>query len=137
MLEGKNPQDSTDLINDFPYFDGTGYRKFTHHDWRRNKFPRQIIEGGPSKRLSSGKNANWLAKTPFLLKQNIYFLDPHTVVPIDFNFSKPLIALLHFRFTGELSEKIKKVQNQGYSDGSVKIYKMFGSHLEYARSFSL
>ena len=81
LLEGKNPQDSTDLINDFPYFDGTGYRKFTHHHWRRNKFPRQIIEGGPSKRLSSGKNANWLAKTPFLLKQNIYFLDPHTVVP--------------------------------------------------------
>jgi hypothetical protein len=128
---------SSDLLRDFPWFDGDGYTRVSRHDWRRNEFPRQIIDGGPGKRLLKGRSQPWLVKAPLLLEPGIQFMDPHTVLPVGCNFSPVLIGLLHFRFDGSFVEKARQVEALGYNSGSVEFYKTFGERLAADPLFSL
>lgn len=130
------PHESINLLKDFSHFDGTGYSRIKEHNWRKNNFPRQIIDGGPSKRVAGGSRFAWLAKTPLILEPGVFFLDPHTVIPVSLNFNKVLIGLLHFRFNGDLLKKTKIAKKLGHTQGSVEKYNKYGSQIESNPDFS-
>ena len=137
LAKARRISESQDLFGDFSYFDGDGYTRLRIHNWRQNFFPRQIIDGGPSKRIFQDQGHEWLAKTPFILEPGIIYLDPHTVLPIGLNFNPPLIALMHFRLNGDLTDKIRMVDSTGYTKGSITSYQKFGSEMERDPLFSL
>jgi hypothetical protein len=98
------------LLGTCPYFDGDGYQIALPKNWREDNFPRLKAHGGPLARVFDSKSgANILAKTPLILEPNIYFHDPHTVLPVGLNFAPMEIALLHLRFSSTLTRKIARV----------------------------
>lgn len=130
-------EDSIDILKTFPCYDSDGYNRIRDHDWRSTNFPRQIIDGGPAKRLFARPGPGWLAKTPLLLEPGPVYIDPHTVLPVSLNFSPVLIALLHFRFTSALIDKIDAVYRLGYSKGSVDEYHLLGNAIRTNPDFTL
>lgn len=127
LKDAPHARSVSDLVAAFPYFDGDGYSITRPSDWRSESFPRQVVNGGPTKRLYDQQGYGWLAKTPLLLEPGIRYLDPHTVLPVGLNFNPIRIALLHFRFTGALADKIKLVEQRGYARKNVERYKSFGT----------
>jgi hypothetical protein len=72
-----------------------------------------------------------LAKTPLILEPGIYFYDPHTVLPVGLNFTSIEMALLPFRFTAALTQKIARVMaHRGHVQGSIDDYQKMGIKLE-------
>jgi hypothetical protein len=132
----RSADESGSLLEDFPCFDGNGYTNTNHHNWRANSFPRQIIDGGPTRRLYGSRGPGWLAKTPLLLEPGIIYLDPHTVLPVALNFTAVGIALLHFRFTGDLLEKIATVERLQYTKGSITEYRLIRDSIAVNPDFS-
>jgi hypothetical protein len=112
------------LLETCPFFDGDGYQIEMPENWRESDFPRLSAHGGPVARVFGKKGRlGWLAKTPLILEPNIYFQDPPTVFPIGLNLMPIEIALLHFRFTAHLTQKIAQVlEHRGLSEESIDCY---------------
>lgn len=125
------------LLEICPFFDGDGYDIGLPENWRENDFPRLNAHGGPVARVFGKKDKlGWLAKTPLILEPNIYFQDPHTVFPVGLNLTPIEIALLHFRFTAHLKQKIARVlDRRGHSEGSIDDYQKIGAKLEQDPGF--
>lgn len=101
---------SRSLLETCSFFDGDGYEIVLPENWREDDFLKLAACGGPMHRLF-GKTSKWgwLAKTPLILEPNIYFHDPHSVLPVALNFTPMEIALLHFRFSASLIQKVSRV----------------------------
>ncbi len=113
-----------DLLKVCSLFDGEGYRLERPADWRLDGFPRLDIRGGPVMRLFGIQTARgWLGKVPLLLEPNIAYRDPHSVFPAALNFALPRIAVLHFRFTSAIMEKLPRVlRRKVHTEGSLSEY---------------
>ena len=126
------------LLDTCPFFDGDGYQIAPPKNWREESFPRLIAHGGPLRRVfGSNCGANILAKTPLILEPNIYFHDPHTVLPIGLNFTPMEIALLHLRFSAALTPKIARVlDHRPFEQGSIDEYQSLGNKMKQDPEFS-
>jgi hypothetical protein len=126
------------LLGTCPFFDGDGYEIKLPGNWREDNFPRLNALGGPVNRVFGGKERlGWLAKTPLILEPNIYFQDPHTVLPIGLNLMPIEIALLHFRFSTSVTQKIARVlERRQHSEGSIDDYQKLGAKIEQDPDFS-
>jgi hypothetical protein len=126
------------ILGTCPYFDGGGYQIKLPENWREEDFPRLSAYGGPVSRIFGRKGKHgWMAKTPLILEPNIYFNDPHTVLPFGLNLSPVEIALLHFRFSATVSQKIDRVlTSRQYSDGSIDDYENLRTRLDQDPGFS-
>ena len=126
------------LLGTCPFFDGDGYKMGIPQDWRAENFPRIRAHGGPLARVFGSKGGGgMLAKTPLVLEPNIYFHDPHTVVPVGLNFTPMEIALLHLRFSSTLIPKIARVlDHRGYEQGSIDEYQSLGERMKQDPGFS-
>ena len=125
------------LLETCPFFDGDGYQITLPEDWRANEFPRLSAHGGPVERVF-GRKGDWgmLAKTPLILEPNIYFQDPHTVLPVGLNFTPIEMALLHLRFTDALAQKIARVMDhRGHVKGSIDDYEKMQLKMEQDSDF--
>ena len=128
-----------DLMDVCPLFDGDGYQIDRPSDWRQDGFPRLDIRGGPVMRLF-GMHAprGWLAKAPLLLEPNIAYRDPHSVFPAALNFALPRIAVLHFRFTSAVAEKLQRVlRRKVHTEGSLSEYDAIRQRIHDDPSFTL
>ena len=126
------------LLGTCPFFDGDGYQINLPNNWREDNFPRLNAQGGPLVRAFGSKDrGNILAKTPLILEPNIYFHDPHTVLPIGLNFAPMEIALLHLRFSSTLTQKIARiVDHRGHTQGSIDDYQSLGIKMKQDPEFS-
>ncbi len=124
------------LLDACPYFDGDGYRIAMPADWRTSHFPRLDVRGGPLRRVFGSDGPGWLAKTPLILEPDIVFNDPHTVLPPILNFDLPTIALLHFRLTDLLAQRLARVSDQAYTQGSLGEYQDLGLKLREDPDFT-
>ena len=132
------PARGGNLLKACPLFDGEGYRIARPNNWREEQFFRLRIQGGPLARVFAKAEHGLLAKTPLILEPNIYFLDPHSVLPVGLNMMAPDIALLHFRFTAHLAQKIASVlEHRGHSNGSLEDYQTLGRKMEQDAAFGL
>lgn len=127
------------LLDACPFFDGDGYQIRLPENWRDDDFPRLSALGGPVIRVFGRKGRlGWLAKTPLILEPNIYFHDPHTVMPIGLNLMPIEIALLHFRFSAAVTHKIARILEQRqHSEGSIDDYQKLGDKMKQDPEFSL
>jgi hypothetical protein len=128
-----------DLMQVCPLFDGEGYQIERPADWRQEGFPRLDIRGGPVIRLFGLLTVRgWLGKVPLLLEPNISYRDPHSVFPASLNFAPPRIAVLHFRFTAAVAEKLQRVlRRKVHSEGSLSEYDAIRQRIQDEPSFSL
>ena len=79
----------------------------------------------------------WLAKTPLILEPNIYFHDPHSVLPVGLNFTPMEIALLHFRFSATVIQKIARVlDHRQHAESSISHYEKLGMRIKDDPNFS-
>jgi hypothetical protein len=126
------------LLDTCPFFDGDGYQIGLPENWREENFPRLIARGGPVVRVFGSKGrGNVLAKTPLILEPNIYFHDPHTVLPVGLNFAPIEIALLHLRFSSALIPKIARVMDhRGHSQFAIDDYQNLGDRMKQDPEFS-
>lgn len=126
------------LLQTCPLFDGDGYQIELPANWRHDDFPRLRALGGPIPRVFGRKaELGWQAKTPLILEPNIYFADPHTVLPVGLNLSPVEIALLHFRFSAIVTQKIARVlEHQQYSENSIALYQELGARMAHDPGFS-
>jgi hypothetical protein len=130
------PARDGNLLKASPLFDGDGYRVIPPASWREEKFPRLRIQGGPLARVFAKAEHGLLAKTPLVLEPNIYFLDPHTVLPVGLNMAAPGMALLHFRFTAQLPQKIAAVLAQrSHTNGSLDDYQKLAVKMQEDAAF--
>ena len=125
------------LLGTCPYFDGDGYQIKIPENWRENDFPRLDAHGGPVERIFGKRGGpGWLAKTPLILEPNIYFLGPHTVLPVGLNLLPTEMALLHFRFSAHLIRKIGRImKRRDHSDWSIDDYQKMGIKIEQDPDF--
>jgi hypothetical protein len=126
------------LLGTCPFFDGDGYQIEFPKNWREDNFLRLIARGGPVVRVFGSKGrGNILAKTPLILEPNIYFHDPHTVLPVGLNFAPMEIALLHLRFSSTLIPKIARVlDHRGHTQGSIDDYQNLDFKMKQDPEFS-
>jgi hypothetical protein len=126
------------LLDTCPFFDGDGYRIALPKNWREENFPRIRAHGGPLARVFGSKGGGGMsAKTPLVLEPNIYFHDPHTVLPVGLNFAPMEMVLLHLRFSAALHQKITRVlDHRGYEQGSIDEYQSLGDRLKQDPEFS-
>jgi hypothetical protein len=126
------------LLGTCPFFDGDGYKMGIPKDWRAENFPRIRAHGGPLARVFASKGGGGMsAKTPLVLEPNVYFHDPHTVLPVGLNFTPMEIILLHLRFSAALIPKIKRVlKHRSYEQGSIDEYQILGDRLKQDPEFS-
>jgi hypothetical protein len=129
---------SGSLLGICPFFDGDGYKIGIPEDWRAENFPRIRAHGGPLARVFASKGGGGMsAKTPLVLEPNVYFHDPHTVLPVGLNFTPMEIILLHLRFSAALIPKIKRVlEHRSYEQGSIDEYQILGDRLKQDPEFS-
>jgi hypothetical protein len=125
------------LLDACPLFDGDGYKAGFPRNWREDNFPRLNTWGGARERIFGRKNGiGMLAKTPLILEPNIYFYDPHTVLPVGLNFTTMEIALLHFRFSAALMGKIARVfEHRGHTQGSIDDYQLISDRMKADSKF--
>lgn len=125
------------LLEVCPFFDGDGYHIALPENWRENDFPRLNVHGGPVERVFGKKDRlGWSAKTPLILEPNIYFHDPHTVFPIGLNFMPFDIALLHFRLTALLKQKITRIMDRrSHAAENIEYYQKIGVKMEQDPEF--
>jgi hypothetical protein len=137
-IAGANVKPGGSLLDTCPFFDGDGYQIGLPENWREDNFPRLMARGGPVVRVFGSKDrGNVLAKTPLILEPNIYFHDPHTVLPVGLNFAPMEIALLHFRFSSTLIQKIARVlDHRGHSQFAIDDYQNIGDRLKVDPEFS-
>jgi hypothetical protein len=126
------------LLGTCPFFDGDGYKIGIPEDWRAENFPRIRAHGGPLARVFASKGGGGMsAKAPLILEPNVYFHDPHTVLPVGLNFTPMEIILLHFRFSAAIVPKIKRVlEHRSYEQGSIDEYQVLGDRLKQDPEFS-
>jgi hypothetical protein len=126
------------LLETCPFFDGDGYQINLPRNWREEDFPRLSACGGPVTRIFGRKDRlGWLAKTPLILEPNVYFHDPHTVLPVGLNFTPMEMALLHFRFSTTVTQKIARVlERRQYSEGGTDDYQKLGNRMKQEPEFS-
>lgn len=125
------------LLKACPFFDGDGYEVGLPVNWRENEFPRLNAHGGPVERVFGRRDGpGWMAKTPLILEPNIYFMNPHTVLPVGLNLMPIEMALLHFRFSLHLAQKIARVvERRGHSDWSIDDYQKMGGRMQQDPGF--
>jgi len=121
-----------------PFFDGDGYEIMLPENWRADDFFKLDARGGPMHRVFGGSGKlGWLAKTPLILEPNIYFHDPHTVLPVGLNFTPMEIALLHFRFSASLIQKISHVlDHRQHTESRINSYENLGIRIKEYPEFS-
>lgn len=131
------PAGDGDLLAACPLFDGDGYTIERPADWRRDRFPRLNIRGGPEMRaIRPRPEFGWLAKTALVLQPGIVYRDPHTVYPFELNFDEPRMALLHFRFCSAIALKLSRVRERRATPGAVLAYDKVAARLRAEPSFS-
>jgi len=119
------------LLDAFPLFDGDGYKVGFPGNWREDNFPRFNTWGGPRERIFGRKNGvGLLAKTPLILEPNIYFHDPHTVLPVGLNFTTMEIALLHFRYSVALEKIARILKHRGHTQGGIGDYQLMDDRIK-------
>ncbi len=125
------------LLEACPFFDGDGYRVMLPENWREDSWPRMNATGGPVERVFGRERFGWLAKTPLILEPNIYFQDPHTVLPIGLNFTPMEMVLLHFRFSAALAQKVARVlEHRGHRPRDIDKYQKMGIKMKEDPEFS-
>jgi hypothetical protein len=126
------------LLETCPLFDGEGYEIKMPENWRADNFPRLDALGGPMRRVFGGRDRlGWLAKTPLILEPNIYFHNPHSVLPVGLNFTSIEIALLHFRFSATAIQKIARVlEHRQHAESSISNYEKLGQRIKDDPNFS-
>ncbi len=123
---------SRSLLETCPLFDGDGYEIRLPANWREDNFPRLDARGGPMRRVFGGNDKlGWLAKTPLILEPNIYFHDPHSVLPVGLNFTPMEIALLHFRFSASVIQKVSRLlDHRQHAESSINHYQNLGNRIK-------
>jgi Glycosyl transferase family 2 len=129
---------SRGFLETCPLFDGEGYKIVMPENWRADNFPKLDALGGPMRRVFGGKDKlGWLAKTPLILEPNIYFHSPHSVLPVGLNFTPMEIALLHFRFSATVIQKIARVlDHRQHAESSISHYEKLGLRIKDDPNFS-
>jgi len=119
---------SRSLLETCPFFDGDGYEIMLPENWRKDDFLKLAARGGPMHRLFGMTSKwGWMAKTPLILEPSIYFHDPHSVLPVGLNFTPMEIALLHFRFSASLIQKISRVtDHRQHAEQGIRNYQNLG-----------
>jgi hypothetical protein len=129
---------SRSLLETCPFFDGDGYEIRLPENWRAEDFFRLAARGGPIHRVfgMTGK-LGWMAKTPLILEPGIYFQDPHSVLPVGLNFTPMEMALLHFRFSASLIQKISRVlEHRQHSETGINNYQDLGIRIKEDPGFT-
>ena len=128
---------SQSLLETCPLFDGDGYEIRLPENWRADDFFKLAARGGPMHRLfGMPTKLGWLAKTPLILEPSIFFHDPHSVLPVGLNFTPMEIALLHFRFSATLIQKIPRVlENRQHSENAINNYQSLGIKMKEEPGF--
>ena len=129
---------SRSLLETCPFFDGDGYEIMLPENWRADDCFKLDASGGPIQRVFGRKSKfGWLAKTPLILEPNIYFHNPHGVLPVGLNFTPMEIALLHFRFSASLIQKISRVLDyQQHDEPNALRYQNLGIRIKEDPEFS-